>query len=394
MNEIYIALIIFLIIVFFSFLIKGERENFFGIRRRRRRRRKRNRRRRADWRRGWWDKKHYLINGANIGRRDLELPRGHRENYDANSNANIRHYHYNAGHCGPDRTYRPCAEKNNHLYVYRIMHGHRFDNVNLHGRGIFWDARQKFNKRRENYRKELRDQTLKELAANNPDQTNYEMAPFFPDITNSNKKLNETIRRIIYHDHLYYQEAKDAVVRHKMGDFPSLKEMTQNAYIQNQKQIRKKTLVDSGIISGFTSGIRYKDPNNRGTFDTESAVWNKVKNEITSVAGIRDKFNKIESDIVDDKKNITRSYNNFLSAYQWSYNMESLPIEQQLESSEREKARIQAATYPSRDIIVTDGMSNMMKEGMSIIDKEKRKDKKCIKATCKYESSSYPNIYK
>ena len=243
------------------------------------------------------------------------------------------------------------------------------------------------------HNKKTNTQTLKELAANNPEQTNYEMAPFFPDITNSNKKLNETIRRIIYHDHLYYQEAKDAVVRHKIGHFPSLKEMTQNAYIQNQKQSRKKTLVDSGMISGFTSGIRYKDPNNRGTIDTESAVWNKVKNEITSVASNRDDFNKIQNDIVDNKKNITRSYNNFFRDYQIKYNNLSLPIEQQLESSEREKARIQAATYPSRDI-VTDGMSNMMKEGMSIIDKEKRKDKKCIKATCKYESSSYPNIYK
>lgn len=384
MNEIYIALIIFLIIVFFSFLIPGKRL-IEGLSRNH----KRKRRRRADWRRGWWDNKHYLIDGANIGRNDLQLPRGHRENYDANSNANIKHYHYNAGHCGPDRTYQPCADRNNHTYVHRIMHGERFDHVNLHGQGIFWDARQKFNERRKKYIEELREQTLEELAAENPEQNNYEMSEFFPDITDSNKELNKTIKGTIYNDNLYYQEAKDAVVRNKMGNFPSLKEMTQTAYIENQKESRKKTLVDSGMISGFTSGIKYKDPNNRGTIDTESAIWNKVKNEILSDATNRNDFNNIQNDIVDDKNNITRTYNNFFRDYQIKYNNLSLPIEQQVEGSERENARIQAATYPSRD-----GMSNMMKEGMSMINNEKSNDKKCIKATCKCESSSYPNIYK
>lgn len=388
MNEIYIALIIFLIIVFFSFLIPGK-----GLIEGLSRRHKRKRRRRADWRNGWWHHKHYLIDGANIGRNDLQLPRGHRENYDANSNVNIRHYHYNAGHCGPDRTYQPCADKNNHNYVYRIMHGHRYDHVDLNGRGIFYDARQKFNERRVNYIEELRKQTLEELAADNPEQNNYKMSEFFPDITDSNKELNKTVRETIYNDNLYYQEAKDAVVRNKMGNFPSLKEMTQIAYIKNQKDLRRKTLSDSGMISGFTSGIKYKDPNNRGTIDSESAIWNKVKNEILSDSTNRNEFNNIENDIVDDKNNITRSYNNFLEDYQIKYKNLSLPIEQQLESSQRENARIQAATYPSRDIIVTDGMSNMMKEGMSMID-NKNKDKKCIKAVCKCESSSYPNIYK
>ena len=200
----------------------------------------------------------------------------------------------------------------------------------------------------------------------------------FPDITDSNKELHKTVPEIIYNDHLYYQEAKDAVVRNKMGDFPSLKDMTQRAYIENQKESRKKTLVDSGMISGFTSGIKYKDPNNRGTIDTESAIWNKVKNEIFSDATNRNDFNNIQNDIVDDKNNITRTYNNFFRDYQIKYKNLSLPIEQQLESSERENARIQAATYPSRDI-VTDGMSTMMKEGMSIIDNEKNKIKNVLR---------------
>ena len=77
MNEIYIALIIFLIIIFFSFLIPGK-----GLIEGLSRRHKRKRRGRADWRNGWWNNKHYLIDGANIGRNDLQLPRGHRENYD------------------------------------------------------------------------------------------------------------------------------------------------------------------------------------------------------------------------------------------------------------------------------------------------------------------------
>ena len=381
MYKLLIALTVFLLAIMIPVFISnnGPLEGFFGSSKKKRNKKRRDR---AAKRRKWFawvgDASYNKSKGGYKGYLN-DLPVGYRDGYDADRNDDIVNFHKHAG-CYNNQHSKLCASSGDSQYWKPIR------------AKILADAEKIFISKRDS---DGYDDLIGIFEMNHNEKHQEEKRQYLPTVYEfKNETLWEKARQELYNvDTPTYKKALN-------NAYAIMIAQTNNDYLNARKESNKNAtngVVTTGtdVISGFdTLGdkVKYIDPNKRNVI-TDESIWENVRSEIMSDPVKKSKYDKLNDSIIDSTTGeIIYTSDEFLNTYNETYKSHSAPIEYILEDSSQESIKIRAALYPSRQLKTSEGMSNLMKEGMNL--KNSTKHTCSVNEKCKVGQSSYPGIYK
>ena len=399
---------IFIIIIFISLILPSTDvvEGLSWWRRRRRRKRARQRQR-------WWNGKKYLLDGAGHGRKPEEwfglfskskyrmngLPMGHRQDYVPDMK--IVKFNDDRG-CRTNNKSGHCARGNWNYYFVPVMDM------------IKDDAAKKFNSRRSTWTTDIKNLFMEKEGGEDSKNWKSKKLVFPGDDDLKNADEYGDIRKIIHNDLYNYSTDFKENGPNKLENnslhmaYVKLKVMVDDKYVKTEtgnrtgaigtvpepESVSKPEPETIESFSTLDNKITYEDPRGRGII-TDIDTWKRVKAEILNNVENKKNLDDIQNDVMDEKGDVIRSFSEFERDYQNKYTELSTPIETTLESSSRDNIRLKSAIFPSikpRDTIVAkEGISNMMKEGMSANNKMIHET--CVSHMGKCGLSTYPHIY-
>lgn len=355
--SILIALVILILIIIFRTHVIVEGWSWGGCGpgcKRHKAKKKEDSRRRArrDERQKWWNSGGYRLDGAGHGKKGINdainLPIGFRQDYDAGVNKDIREWNDEYG-CVTNELSEHCAKDSWSVYFKPIM------------KKIVPDARKQFGDRRINYYDDLKKIVMEKEGDNwiekqplYPSQTDMATSEKYEDVRNilmdANKKYDTSSDNYSM-EHNSVPEATERM-RHILNtDFIAFEKNRRNISTSSIKggDNTKGEFVEEVGNEGFNTinaEIRYIDPRGRGII-TDEIVWKKIRSEILNNSDNMKKLDSIQGDILDDKGNIIRSFDEFKNDYQSKYTELSSSLETTFENSARDNIRLKAAIFPS-----------------------------------------------
>lgn len=298
------------------------------------------RRARRDERQKWWNSGGYRLDGAGHGKKGINdainLPIGFRQDYDAGVNKDIREWNDEYG-CVTNELSEHCAKDSWSVYFKPIM------------KKIVPDARKQFGDRRINYYDDLK-KIVMEMEGDDwiekqylyPNQQDMETSEKYKDVMIILMDVNKKYDTSSDNYSMEHNSVPEAIKR--------MRDILNADFTASETNSRGQFLTPIGVgnegFNTINAEIRYIDPRGRGII-TDEIVWKKIRSEILNNSDNMKKLDSIQGDILDDKGNIIRSFDEFKNDYQSKYTELSSSLETTFENSARDNIRLKAAIFPS-----------------------------------------------